>query len=388
MTLSTACAARTRASSPGTAPSPAARTFVPTRECCGRCARASRARSRADSPRSSWLPRTRSTTWIAPGAATSSSSRICWRSCTRTSRPGARARPTEGASELPPGGRREAALAIAGERDTGLIERLAVPQLAGHLPVALVERLAVVGVQTQAHLGTAPAPDLAEPVRIGERLARETHDVRLAVGEHGLGLGETVDTARSDDGGKGALRAQRRAHPRGGLKVASEGTPGIGVIGRHAFVAAAAGVRVGRVPDLRLPGVVELAAARERQEVHTGVRELLPEVGRVIDAAAARDALLRKVAAADGKVRADRAPHLRVHLKGQPHALLARAAVAIGTLVGARQEGGERVGMGKVQLDPVKAGAARPLRGLRKERRQRVWQGAEVRKACVRDALA
>src|SRR5437773_791421 len=45
----------------------------------------------------------------------------------------------------PPARGDQPALAVTGERDVGGVERVAVPQLAGHLLVLLVERFAVVG---------------------------------------------------------------------------------------------------------------------------------------------------------------------------------------------------------------------------------------------------
>src|SRR4051794_26671623 len=75
--------------------------------------------------------------------------------------------------------RRQPPLAIRRAPDTRLIECLAIPQLAGYLPMALVERFAVVGVQAQSHLRAVAGRHLAEPVRIGEGLAREADDVGL-----------------------------------------------------------------------------------------------------------------------------------------------------------------------------------------------------------------
>jgi hypothetical protein len=46
-----------------------------------------------------------------------------------------------------------------------------------------------------------------------------------------------------------------------------------------------------------LLGIVEFAAAREREEVHAGPSEFAAEVDRVIDIVAAIDAFVREVSA-------------------------------------------------------------------------------------------
>ena len=97
----------------------------------------------------------------------------------------------------PPGGAAEAPLAVAGEADPGVVELHAIPELAGDLLVVLVERLAVVGELAAAHEVAVAQPDLAEPVGIGQRLARGGDEVGLALGQDRLGLLEGADaTAR------------------------------------------------------------------------------------------------------------------------------------------------------------------------------------------------
>src|ERR1044071_3437436 len=79
-----------------------------------------------------------------------------------------------------PGGRDEPALAVAGERDVGRVELLAIPQLARHLFVLLIERLAVVGELTAADLLAAALAHLEEPVGVGQTLTRRCDDVGVA----------------------------------------------------------------------------------------------------------------------------------------------------------------------------------------------------------------
>src|SRR5437868_324890 len=86
-----------------------------------------------------------------------------------------------------PARRDEAALAVAGERDVGRIERIAIPQLARHLLVLLVERLAVVGELAAPDLAAAALADLAEPVRVREALARRCDEVGVAARQDRLG---------------------------------------------------------------------------------------------------------------------------------------------------------------------------------------------------------
>src|SRR5919205_240816 len=95
--------------------------------------------------------------------------------------------------------RQEAAAAVACERDAGLVEALAIPELAGDLLVRLVERLAVVGVVAAAHLGAPARQRLEEPVGVGQRLARGADDVRVAAPQKLLGQLERADAARGDD---------------------------------------------------------------------------------------------------------------------------------------------------------------------------------------------
>src|SRR5829696_8933360 len=98
-------------------------------------------------------------------------------------------------SSLLPRRREEAAAAVGGERDAGLREPLAVPELAGDLLVRLVERFAVVGVGAAPHLRAAPLAGLEEPVGVRERLARGADDVGVAAPQNLLGQLEGPDAA-------------------------------------------------------------------------------------------------------------------------------------------------------------------------------------------------
>src|SRR5690606_1036501 len=87
-----------------------------------------------------------------------------------------------------PAGRDEPATTIAREQHPVLVEPFAIPALAGHFLVRLVERLAVVREEAAPDLVPASAPDLQEPIGIGERLPRRRDDVGIAARKDLLGL--------------------------------------------------------------------------------------------------------------------------------------------------------------------------------------------------------
>jgi hypothetical protein len=70
--------------------------------------------------------------------------------------------------------RSESALAVQRKLYSRFVQCFAIPELARDLAMTLIECLAVVRVKTQANLVPATYANLAEPVRIRERLARET----------------------------------------------------------------------------------------------------------------------------------------------------------------------------------------------------------------------
>lgn len=105
-------------------------------------------------------------------------------------------------------------------------------------------------------------------------------------------------------------------------------------------------------------------------------------------AAAADDAFLRQETATDREVVAHLRAHGGVDLERQPHAALARSAIAVVARVGAREERRHGVGVGVVQFDAVEAGFPRPRRGVGEQRRQHSRQVADVGEMHVGDTLA
>src|SRR6185312_16165365 len=72
----------------------------------------------------------------------------------------------------------QSTLAVLRACDARIVETFADPQFTGDLAVALIESLAVVRVEAEPYFASAAALHLAKPVRIGERLPCEAHDVR------------------------------------------------------------------------------------------------------------------------------------------------------------------------------------------------------------------
>src|SRR5262249_37873849 len=130
-----------------------------------------------------------------------------------------------------------------------------------HLAVALIQRLAIVGVQTQAHLRAIARKYFAEPVRVGQCLARETDNVSLLLNEAAFCLLEVMDDARHDHGGLETPFSYGCAYSSGGPQVSPKGSRRVGVVGGHAFISAAAGVGIRGLTDLGLFGIIELPAA-------------------------------------------------------------------------------------------------------------------------------
>src|SRR5687767_2570059 len=175
------------------------------------------------------------------------------------------------------GRRNQPAFPIDRLRDARLIERLTIPELARDLLVHLVEALAVVGEAAPPHGVTLTAPHLEEPVGVGERLPGGGDDVRGAGGEDLFRLVERGDATGHDDRGGEPGIADRAPDPPRRFDVAPERTGGVTEDGRHALPSARTCVRIHRPSHLRLLGVLEFAAARQRQEVHAGARELHAE---------------------------------------------------------------------------------------------------------------
>ncbi len=98
--------------------------------------------------------------------------------------------------------------------------------------------------------------------------------------------------------------------------VAAEGAALVELHGRHALVAARAGVGVGRLADPRLLGVLELAALADGEEVEAGGGEARAEVDGVVEPAAAFDDLVPQEADTDGPIGTEALPDGGVDLEG------------------------------------------------------------------------
>src|SRR6266403_306940 len=109
---------------------------------------------------------------------------------------------------------------------------------------------------------TATTRDFAEPVRIGESLPGESDDVSLPGREYSFGLLEAVNSSGGNHRSGEPFFAHRRANLRGRIEIPSERTASIGIVRRHALVAAAARVGVGSFAYFGLFGIVEFPAAR------------------------------------------------------------------------------------------------------------------------------
>src|ERR1700730_554521 len=215
----------------------------------------------------------------------------------------------------------QTALAIGGQHDARFIQRLSIPELARHFAVTLIQRLAIVGVYAYAYFIAAAGGDFGKPVGIGQRLASQPDNIRRALGKCPLGLLEMMDAARQHDGRGESGRTNPRSYSRGRIDVAAKGSYGVRKIGGHAFIAAAARVRVGRLADFRVRRILEFPAARQRNEGHAGAAKHSREIRRVLDGAAGFDAVFREHAAADGVVRPDLRPDGPIDLKGQSNSL-------------------------------------------------------------------
>src|ERR1035441_8432880 len=121
--------------------------------------------------------------------------------------------------------------------------------------MSLIQGLAVIRIQAEPHIRAPAGGDFAEPVRVGERLARESDDVRLTARENGLGLFEAVDSARCDHRSRESRRTHGGANLRRGVQISSKRALTVGIVGRHALVTAAAGVGVRGVAYLGLFGI-------------------------------------------------------------------------------------------------------------------------------------
>src|SRR5689334_21061503 len=90
----------------------------------------------------------------------------------------ARGQPAHSTRRLPQR-RGEPPLAVGGT-PFARIGRQLVPELAGDRLMLLVEPFAIVGVLAHPHFGAVTQQDLAEPIRVGERLTCRADDVAEA----------------------------------------------------------------------------------------------------------------------------------------------------------------------------------------------------------------
>src|ERR1700722_7529537 len=215
------------------------------------------------------------------------------------------------------------------QRDARLRQRLLVPELAGDLFVLLIQPFAIIGEFAGPYSGAEAERGFQEPIGIGERLARGADDVAYAAPQHVLGHFEIVHAARADDRRLEPDGADGVANRLGSIGVAPERAALVRDILRHAFVAAGAGVGVGGGIHARLLGVVELAAARGREEIHPRARKGRSEEAGVLDRATVLDAFLREKPAADDEFLADPGAHAGEHLERQAHASRACTAPTV-----------------------------------------------------------
>jgi len=126
--------------------------------------------------------------------------------------------------------------------------------------MATIERFAIIGIETNSDGGARSGPYLAKPIGICERLSGDAHDIRIAFVEPGFGLCEAVYATTADDWRLKTRCADRLSQRVYCHSIAPERALFIRVVLRHALVAAAAGVRIRSLADLRLARVIEFTA--------------------------------------------------------------------------------------------------------------------------------
>src|SRR5207247_11284620 len=117
-----------------------------------------------------------------------------------------------------------------------------------------------------------------------------------------------------------------------------------------------------RLADLRLLGVLEAAALRDREIVDAAFGELDSEPHGVVDTASALHDLVAEVADADRVVGADARAHRREDVERQPRAMRERSPLAVRARVEAGEERRHRLGMVVVELDAGRGRAPQPAR--------------------------
>ena len=210
----------------------------------------------------------------------------------------------------------------------------------------------------RADLGAAPEPDLPEPVGIGERLPRRRDDVGVAAREHALRLRRTGGCRRRR---RPASRSPRRARRRGSRAAAATLRAERAALVRDA-PSACTRSRSARCTDTRPRRPSAAWRPRTcRPSTARGSRSQRARARRRSSARRRRGCRPRCTSSQRKRqpttqARADARAHRGEHLERQPHALLARAAVAVGARVQRREERRHRVGVRVVQLDAVEAG--------------------------------
>src|SRR6516225_12406249 len=99
-----------------------------------------------------------------------------------------------------------------------------IPELARDRLVLLVQPFTIVGVFAHPNLGAAAQERFAEPVWVGERLARRTDDVADTARQIVFGHLEIVNAAGADDRHAAAGVAHGLANHGGRFGIAAEGT--------------------------------------------------------------------------------------------------------------------------------------------------------------------
>ncbi len=272
-----------------------------------------------------------------------------------------------------------------GDGVSGLEE--AVPELAGDLPVAAVETFAVICEGAAADLLSPALLHLEEPVGVGEALAGGGDEIGLSHLQDVLGLAEAANTPGGDDASLRIYGLEAGADLRGQGDVAGPGSGRADAGGRHALLAALAGVWVGGFPHPWGLGVFELAALGDGDEIQARPGEGFGVLAGVLDAAPSGDDLVPQHAAAQTEI----LPHLLADgfddLQGEAKAGLGTAPIAIVPFIRPGKELRHGVGVGVVQLHAVEACLLGPGGGLGKKGRQGLGKVSDPGEVEVIDAL-
>src|SRR5262245_31102937 len=178
----------------------------------------------------------------------------------------------------------------------------------------LVQPFTIVGKHAAVNLLSSSQLHFHPPIRVRQGLACRADDVSLPTLQNPLGLVETVDSAGGNDRGSQACRANRLPDLLCTRNVTSEGARSAYVDRGHAFKPTLTCIRVGRLADPRLLGVLKLPATGNGQEIHPSFGEFDTEIDGIINAVAAREDLIAQVTATDHIVSAHPRTHSGKHL--------------------------------------------------------------------------